>query len=47
MRSLANSSTSGIKESYTAYSACHQAVANWKSAYDPIAVAALAGHGVP
>jgi hypothetical protein len=47
MRGLANSQKTGIKESYTAYSARHQAIANWKSVYNPIAVAALAGHAFP
>ncbi len=36
-----------IKGEYTAYSVRHQAIANWKANYDPVAVAALAGHAFP
>lgn len=36
-----------LKHGYTAYSVRHQAIANWKSIYNPIEVAALAGHATP
>lgn len=45
---VANSPKSPVKiPKYTAYSTRHQAVANWKKIYDPITVAALAGHAMP
>ena len=37
----------GQRVRYTAYSLRHQAIGNWKSIYDPVTVAALAGHAVP
>ncbi len=36
-----------MKNRYTAYSLRHQAIANWKSIYTPVEVAALAGHATP
>jgi len=36
-----------VQNRYTPYSARHQAIANWKSVYTPVEVAALAGHAVP
>jgi integrase len=42
-----NSPKSAMKTKYTAYSTRHQAIASWKSMYDPITVAALAGHAMP
>ena len=44
---VANSPKSPVKTKYTAYSTRHQAIANWKGMYDPITVAALAGHAMP
>ena len=44
---VANSPKSAVKTKYTAYSTRHQAIANWKGMYDPITVAALAGHAMP
>ena len=44
---IAKSPKSAVTTRYTAYSARHQAVANWKSLYDSISVAALAGHVMP
>jgi integrase len=44
---VANSPKSAMKTKYTAYSTRHQAIANWKRMYDPITVAALAGHAMP
>jgi integrase len=44
---VANSPKSAVKTKYTAYSTRHQAIANWKGMYDPITVAALAGHALP
>lgn len=37
----------GRAPAYTSYSVRHQAISNWKSVYDRISVAALAGHAVP
>lgn len=36
-----------VQNAYSSYSLRHQAIANWKSVYDPITVAALAGHATP
>lgn len=36
-----------VQNAYSSYSLRHQAVANWKSVYDPVTVAALAGHATP
>jgi len=44
---IANSPKSSVTTRYTAYSARHQAISNWKSIYDPISIAALAGHAMP
>ena len=44
---VADSPKSPVKTKYTAYSTRHQAIANWKAMYDPITVAALAGHAMP
>jgi integrase len=37
----------GSSKIYSPYVLRHQAIANWKSVYSPIMVAALAGHAVP
>jgi hypothetical protein len=47
LNNVAASPNSGLSDRYTAYSARHQAIANWKSMYDPVTVAALAGHALP
>jgi hypothetical protein len=47
LRNVEGSKKSGLSNHYTAYSARHQAIANWKSLYDSIKVAALAGHAMP
>ena len=47
LRNVSTSSNSGLSDHYTAYSVRHQAIANWKSMYDPVTVAALAGHAMP
>lgn len=36
-----------FKDVYSPYSFRHQAIANWKTIYSPIEVAALAGHSIP
>ncbi len=47
LQRVVKSPRSAVKTRYTAYSARHQAIANWKTMYDPISVAALAGHAMP
>lgn len=37
----------GMSAKYSPYSFRHQAIANWKTIYSPVEVAALAGHSVP
>ena len=47
LHNVYKSSNSKMSDHYTAYSVRHQAIANWKSMYDPVTVAALAGHATP
>ncbi|WP_234731767.1 hypothetical protein [Acidocella facilis] len=46
MRMIYNSKRSGVTTPYSAYSLRHQAIANWQASYDPVTVAALAGHAL-